>query len=113
MIKTLLTHPIVLELVEKGFELKVRKSGIFIEGFYKSGTVEMIINEEDQLIAKSRYNQEDVIETFNDLVYLNYEWWQKSKGRSDHWTSPANEWGEFMVELGLAKKRTETIVHYE
>lgn len=113
MIETLLTHPIVLELIEKGFELRVRKSGVLVDGFYKSGSIELVLNNENELIAKSRYEQEDVIESFEDLVSLNYEWWQKSKNRNDHWLNPTKQWGELMVELGLVKMRVERVVHYD
>lgn len=113
MITKLLVHPVVLTLIEKDVELTVCKEGISIDGFYKSGTIRLVVNERDELIAHSRYQQEDTIETFEDLVHLNYEWWQQSKNRSSHWKKPETEWGDFMAEIGLVKKRVENVVHYE
>lgn len=113
MMKNLLTHHVVLEMIDKGLEVTIKKGAVVVDGFYKSGTVELVINDENELIAKSRYEQSNTIYSFNDLVYLNHEWWERSKNRSDHWASPDKQWGEFMVELGLVKKRVETTVYYD
>lgn len=113
MIKNMISNEIILELVEKEFPVAIRKDGFIIEGFYKSGTVRLEPKEDGTFTAHSRYDQEDTIESFDDLVYLNHEWWSYSKGRSEGWLKPDEKWAKEMVRLGLVKRKEETVVHYE
>lgn len=113
MLNLIISNPILLELIEKGFEATLRQDGVVLEGFYKSGTVRLEPKEDGTFVAHSRYNQTDDIESFDDLVYLNHDWWGQSKSRSEHWKNPEERWGKEMIRLGLVKRREETVVHYE
>lgn len=99
--KNVIKNKILLTLIEKGFEITLSKSGIILDGFYKSGTVKLEPKEDGTFIAHTRYNQTDDIGDFDDLVKLNYEWWQKSKDRSEHWLEPEADWKNEMIRLQL------------
>jgi hypothetical protein len=113
MIKQLVNNEILLELIEKGFSVILKKDGVVLEDFYKSGTVRLEPQEDGTFRAHSRYEQVDGIESLDDLVYLNYEWWQKSKNRSDSWLKPDELWAKEMVRLGIIKRKEEMVVSYE
>lgn len=73
-----------------------------ISGFYKSG--EIILNHvenSENLIAKARYNQHTIISDIEDLVKLNYSWWNSSKDRHNDWNLPEQQWVSLMTNLKL------------
>ncbi|PLS19000.1 hypothetical protein CVD28_00945 [Bacillus sp. M6-12] len=113
MLKNIINNEIILQLVEKDIPVELRKNGFVIEGFYKSGQVRLEPKEDGTFIAHSRYDQKDDIESFDDLVHLNHEWWGYSKDRSEGWKKPEEKWAVEMVRLGLVKRREEKVVHYE
>lgn len=80
-----------------------------IHGFYKSGTVTLFRALDDKIYAKARYDEVTEIETFDDLVTLNWSWWNLSKERYDGWKNPDNGWVEDMIRLGLVKVKTTTV----
>ena len=76
-------NPIIQELLEKGFTLQMsynpatKRIGYSLGGFYKSGTVlleERIGYDGHSLMATARYNGLTIINDFDDLVRLNYDW---------------------------------------
>jgi hypothetical protein len=99
-------------MVNAGIEPTITKNGLVIDGFYKSGTI-LLTHDEENFIVKARYNEETTITSFDDLVYLNYGWWQRSKDRSDWWKQPNLTWADEMVRLGLVTKKVipETVVY--
>lgn len=84
--------------------------GFKVDGFYKSGQVSIFCEELESLddnvsySVESRYGQVDVIETFKDLVSINYQWWLKSKDRFDGWSTPDANWLPFLVREGFVKE---------
>lgn len=105
----LLNHPAVKEFLEQGGHGDVSVNGMTIDGFYKSGTVDLVINDENELVCKQRYDQLTKIETFDDLVWVNYEWWQSSKSRFDGWSNPTEFWLNHMVRLNIVTVETKTV----
>lgn len=101
-------HSIVEELVEKGYEVTVSKAGIKVDGFYKSGTVLLNELEDGTLTATDRYGKETVLNSFEDLVYLNFSWWKTSKERG--WGEPNSFWLEEFKTLGLVKEKTVRVI---
>lgn len=106
------SNPIFGQLISSGISFTVfqdrsnLRTVYRIEGFYKSGFCDL--QEIDgKLFAYTRYDQSDVIESMEDLIRLNYDWWQNSKWKG--WTEPEAGWGEMFVAQGLAKK-TEKVV---
>lgn len=96
------------ELVEAGIPVSLQKGGSFhIEGFYKSSGVTIVKSSEfDYWLAESRYSQIDRIEDLNDIVGLNYYWWQHSKDRYEGWAQPEAAWIPLLVQFGYIKEKT-------
>lgn len=107
-----LNNEIVEHLLYCGVEPKITKDGLVIDGFYKSGEIVLVSDKKD-FIAKARYGEETKITNFDDLVHLNYNWWQRSKDRFDGWKNPEEPWASEMVRLGLVKKITCAYDLYE
>lgn len=96
-IEELLKNPIILELARKSIPFTVENQLIRVDGFYKSDCARLSL-QSGKLIAETRYNQVDEINKFEDLVYLNYDWWLKSKDRSDAWKKPDGAWRAVLLE---------------
>lgn len=98
---------IVSNIIDVGIEPIITKDGLVIMGFYKSGQVILSpCGDGNKFNASARYGENTLIESFDDLVELNYDWWQRSKSRSGCWTQPEYPWAEQMVRLGLVEKKT-------
>ena len=108
-------NPIIQELMERAPEIEVNisieKSNLVytISGFYKSGTAK-IIESNGELVAHTRYDQIDSIESFSELVDLNYSWWKQSCPET--WPNPSNEWVELLLDEKLITKKVEISVNY-
>lgn len=79
-----------------------------IPGFYKSGTVNLIFNK-DECIAEARYQEKTHIRNLDDLIHLNYEWWDRSKDRYEGWKEPHSAFAAHFIRLGLAQAKTESV----
>ena len=107
-------NPIVREIVEKGirvvieYDKETKKDEYVLHGFYKSGTIRLFEDKDGHLMARARYDEITPINTFNDLVYLNYEWWTTYRNRSECWEEPDKEWLPFLIEAKLVKVETKT-----
>lgn len=100
-----LKNPIICAIVERGIPLKITIDGFVIEGFYKSNEIKLKpMIDLFGFTAISRYNEKIYIKHFDDLVYLNYEWWKRSKNRFDGWKNPDPLWINDMVRLDLIKE---------
>lgn len=104
-----LNHPIILEMVSRGIEPKIKAVGLELEGFYKSGTVILFVDHKNKLMAIDRYSMMTTIETLQDLVELNLYWWSASMSRSPNWVNPSEPWRSIAIEMGLLEVK-ETIV---
>ena len=91
---------------------QTKKKEYMLEGFYKSGIVKLI-EEDDKLIAISRYNERTNVESLFDIVLLNYEWWVSSKERYEGWENPDNMWIPLLLKFNLIKHVVKTIEYYE
>ncbi len=87
-----LYHVAFTKCIELGIPITIKDRKFFVEGFYKSDTIELYIDLEGQLIANSRYDRKDKINSFRDLVALNYYWWKYSKHRHNDWRFPNKYW---------------------
>lgn len=112
-------NKIIEEILKNGITLQVNfnkeknKMIYTVDGFYKSGTVDLEEKEgEDILVATSRYNEKTLIKNFNDLISLNYDWWIYSKNSNEFWKSPDTIWLPFLIDMGLVKKIVETNIKY-
>ena len=111
-------HPFVDEILRKGIGVKLEYNAIkerneyIIDGFYKSGTIKLIERVgygDNAFLAESRYDQIDFINTFNDLVYLNYEWWMDSRERYEGWADPDPQWLPHLIGANLIKVETKAV----
>lgn len=80
-------------------------------GFSKSGTA-TLYQVGDTIFAETRYQQIDVIECFDDLVKLAFNWYANYKDRAPFEHPDANFLPHF-IRLGLLKVKTETVTRYE
>ena len=94
-----------------GWKIKDGKLSFLVNGFCKSGTVELY-EDGETIKCAARYNEIDNIETFDDLVFVAYSWWERSKERASGWKNPPSEWVEEFVRLNLVKKKVETVTSY-
>lgn len=103
---------LIVELLKNGIsvelELKNDVIGFKIDGFYKSGTV-TLIQEDDHFIAHARYGETELIESLSDLVSYNRYWWSASKERNEGWTKPNSKWLPLLLKFNLVTQRTEII----
>jgi hypothetical protein len=86
-----------------------------LNGFYKSGSIRLQYKG-GSIIATSRYDEETILDEdnpFRSLVFLNYQWWQKSKDRFDGWESPDSKWLPYFLNYGLVKEKIEVKKVYE
>lgn len=74
-----------------------------IGGFYKSGTVHVDLTNK---IITARYDTEYPFDTFDkwssleeQLLYINMEWWERSKFRYDGWRDLDCDWHEVKEAL--------------
>lgn len=104
-------NEIIEETLKKGIPVKMeynqekKRVEYSIDGFYKSGNIKLIENNYGVLISHSRYDTANEIKSFNDIVRLNYEWWELSKNRFIDWSEPDSMWLPHLLELGLVDEK--------
>lgn len=98
--RDLLLHPVVMSCIDHRIPITIEDGKIKVHGFYKSDHVELVM-EEGKLIAKSRYNENRVIETFQGLAEFNFYWWKISRTRSQAWRVPENYWINILRDFEL------------
>lgn len=94
-------------LSHHNIEIHFVKGEFQIFGFYKSSSV-TLKDRAKGVIVEARYGELNGIRSLYDLIYLNYEWYEKSKGRTSVWTNPDPHWGELYIKAGIMKTVTET-----
>lgn len=109
IVKEILSHNINISL---NYDKEIDELIYEVDGFYKSGTVKLKIVE-GEIIAKSRYDQNDVIEDLEDLIRLNYRWWKNSCDRYDGWKNPDFRWIQLLKTYGLIEEVTNTTISYK
>ena len=98
------SNQLLNEIVKSEIELTVSKNGITIVGFYKSSGILLTSLDNGTLLATARYDEKTIIETLDDLVALNYKWWQYSISLG--WTDPEEAWLPLLVASGRVKVKT-------
>jgi len=112
-------NKIILELLKYGFmlELSFNKESKMCEyrlnGFYKSSGITLWVGDGDNLVAIDRNKEVHFIDSFRELVLLNYQWWQSSKDRYEGWAVPEAEWLPFLLADGLVKEETNIVKTYK
>ena len=83
-----------------------------IDGFYKSGTVTLVPLGEGRYQVRARYDEISEIDSFEDLVGINAQWWERSRTRSDGWEAPHPKWVGDLVRCGYVHVETRTVSTY-
>ena len=65
------------------------------------------------MVAHARYNEKTDIESLDDLVHLNYTWWQNYKDRYEGWQNPEQDWIPLMEKLNLIQKEVKIVTTYK
>lgn len=100
----------ITDLVKNGISVELRYNEehsffYYIEGFYKSGCINIILNgQTGHFEAHARYNETTEIDNISDLVLLNYDWWLRSRDRFDGWAQPDDKWKNLLIKHGYIKK---------
>ena len=102
VIKELLSNGIQIELTLKNNQIAYK-----IYGFYKSDHV-TLYEESDGWYAEARYNEVTSVTDIDDLIELNYDWWQLSRERADAWSIPSIGWSDLMIKRSLLKIKVTT-----
>jgi hypothetical protein len=106
---------LIKELLNKGFiisgvSLNDNELSFRLDGFYKSGDI-LLYEKDNHLFALARYDEITELDDenpFNSLVWLNFDWWDKSKDRYEGWNNPNSKWLPYLIEIGLIKEIVET-----
>jgi hypothetical protein len=104
-------HPLISVLLDKGLSVSLSKEGYLVDGFHKSGTVLLKeVENENHLLCLSRYEKEDIITCFDDLVFLNFYWYEVTKERNNNEYHPGEFWLNEYLRLNLVKVKTKTVI---
>lgn len=96
---------IVEEAVERGAKVIVTKKGFEVDGFYKMGAMRLEPGLDPQVMwAIDKKEKKTVIKKFDDLVKLNFDWWKKSRDKTE-FINPGREWLDEFVRLGLVQRQ--------
>lgn len=77
------------------FNPRIERIEFVVDGFYKSGTC-TLCEVDGKLIAHTRYDGIDVIETLEDLVKLNLSWHEYSQDRYAGWAAYDPSWNSLI-----------------
>lgn len=96
-------HPILDELLKSDIDVSIKlRDGdyiVIINGFYKAGQITLKFHSDGTIKAYSRYERVDTINSFDDLVFLNFDWLYSSRGYG--WMYPDREWEPHFKRLNL------------
>jgi len=117
-VKSHVIPQLVIELLERGLPVSfgemVDGSPTYnVDGFYKSGTVNLRPCDNGELLCVSRYDETECVGGFSDILRINLDWWRRSKHRYDGWSSPDHRWLPHLVEAGLVKEKQKLVHEYE
>ncbi len=108
----LVSNPIIKLIAESvktiGVNFSIHPDGYaVINGLFKSGEGQLKI-EHGSVFLHQRYDRISEINSWDDLIYVYYHWWNSSKNRGyDGWVHPGNGLTDEFKRLGLVK--TEVI----
>lgn len=126
---------IAQDLVHAGIRVEMIPNGVSIlDGFYKSDGMAYLVSDDNSgAVLKTRYDQQDSIESVRDVVKISLEWFAHSKDRYIGWNIAPGHWQKLYdeyngvdvtpenneVELLLAKvvhiinKHQQTFVYHQ
>jgi hypothetical protein len=93
------------ELLQEGVRVLFERDSnggvqFVLDGFYKSGEATVCLLD-GAWVAKTRYKQIDPVESVEDLVRINHEWWKYSQNRNTFWEQPDGSWIGLLEKYGF------------
>ena len=110
-------NQIIKDLLESGisvrmdFNKETKQVEYVVDGFYKSGEIK-IIETEGKLTAHARYNEVTEIDSLDDIIELNYIWWDSSKDRFEGWKTPDARWLPLLLKKGWVTEEVNIVKTY-
>jgi hypothetical protein len=74
-----------------------------IGGFSKSGNSKLYEKDDGTILCLTRYDQVDVIESYDDVVHVAFSWYSRYADR-DVFSHPPHEWVQDFIRLGLIEE---------
>lgn len=106
----ILSHPAVSQLVENNVSFEVENGEVVLHGFSKSGTARLRL-QDDVLVCHTRYDRHDVIEHFDDIVNVAYDWWVNYRDRSP-FEAPDERWVPHFLKRGWIRENVQVVKTY-
>lgn len=104
----------IREIVDAGVKVELKNFiidnqnviGLRMEGFCKSGFADFIPSSQPQydFIIITRYGRKDGYSCIQDILKINMDWWEKSKGLGESWNQPDSRWAPLLVKYGFIKE---------
>lgn len=97
----------IWQLVEEGIPVELTKAGFKLPGFYKSGEITIVPCEPcwgKTWKALQRYNEEDHVESVEDVVSINNSW-RLRQNNGEESKPPDCHWAALLEKHGYLKKK--------
>ncbi|WP_186136939.1 MULTISPECIES: hypothetical protein [Burkholderia] len=97
--------PLVKALNRKGvpFAIDGNTGEITINGFYKNGPMKLEIEANDDIVAIDKRGKRQVMQSYDDLVKLNFHWWRQSTGQGVP-RNPDRPWLDEFLDKGWVRR---------
>lgn len=99
--------PLVQEFAAKSCDFKIESNGkCLMEGFYKNGPMELSISDDGKtMVATDKRGRATKIESYIDLLKLNYAWWRSACSRNNY-VSPIRPFLDGFIAQGWVGRQT-------
>ncbi|MCA8148167.1 hypothetical protein [Burkholderia vietnamiensis] len=96
---------LIKEMNRKGvpFTIDGNTGIITISGFYKNGPMTLEVEANDDIVAIDKRARRKVMKTYDDLVKLNFFWWQQSTGQGVP-RNPDRPWLDAFLDKGWVRR---------
>lgn len=97
--------PLLQEFWAKKAYFSMDQSGsVSMDGFYKNGPLRLEVRGNNQIVAIDKRNRETTINSFDDLVELNFQWWKQSTTKTSY-VIPQRPWIDSFMEKKLVRRK--------
>lgn len=97
--------PLLQEFWRRKAYFTIQKDGsIEMDGFYKNGALKIQITAQGTLVAIDRRGREVALDSFDDLVALNYQWWAASNTKTQY-VVPGRPFLDYFIEQKRVKRK--------
>ncbi|WP_416268318.1 hypothetical protein SD235_11770 [Burkholderia cepacia] len=97
---------LIKEMNRRGvpFNIDGNTGAITIEGFYKNGPMKLEVDDNDDIVSIDKRGRRQVMQTYDDLVKLNFTWWRDSPGKCVN-VNPDRPWLDAFLDKNLVKRQ--------